>query len=207
VALVLAAAAALWYLVFRRRLAGIGLLAYCAVACACLGGGAERQCAPAGCDFLETPPNFIRATTRDGWAWMAAHTSHATVAYTGTNVPYPLLGDRLTNRVYYVNIDDHAGWRFDDYDRAQRARPEYHPPDRTRPRYERQGGTAAAWMQNLKTRGVNFVFIGAMARYEDALWQADEGFPVEHTWADSAPGAFDLVYANPDVRIYAVHLH
>jgi hypothetical protein len=25
--------------------------------------------------------------------------------------------------------------------------------------------------------------------------------------ADSAPGAFDPVYANPDVRIYAVHLH
>ena len=27
--------------------------------------------------------------------WIAAHTSHATIAYTGTNVPYALFGDRL----------------------------------------------------------------------------------------------------------------
>jgi hypothetical protein len=207
-ALVLAAAAALWLLALRGRHAGFGLLAYGAVACACLvsGVGVAPGCARTGCDSLETPPNFIRETTRNGWAWMAAHTAHATIAYTGTNVPYPLFGDRLTDRVYYVNIDDHPAWRFDDYDRAWRTRPDYQPPDRTRPRYERQGGTAAAWMRNLRTRGVNYVFIGAMATHEDALWQADEGFPVEHTWADSAPGAFDPVYANPDVRIYAVHL-
>ena len=206
-ALALAILGAAWYLAYRARRTGIGLLACCAVACAVVGVGSERLCGPTGCAFLETPPNFIRTTTQDGWAWMAAHTSLATVAYTGTNVPYPLFGDRLTNRVYYVNIDYHANWRFHDYDRARRKRPDYQAPDHTRPRYERQNGSAAAWMQNLRTRGVNYVFIGALSTFEDALWQDDEGFPVEDTWAESAPNAFDLVYANRDVRIYAFHLH
>jgi hypothetical protein len=207
VALLLAGAGGAWYLAYRTRRTGVGLLAYCAIACALVGNGCERRCAPNACEFLETSPNFIRRTTEDGWAWLAANTAHATVAYTGTNVPYALFGDRLTNRVYYVNIDRHADWRFNDYDRARRRRPDYQAPDRTRPRYERQNGNAAAWMQNLRTRGVNYLFIGAMSSFEDALWQADEGFPIEDRWAEGEPGAFNLVYANPDVRIYAVGLH
>jgi hypothetical protein len=207
VALLLAGAGGAWYLAYRTRRTGVGLLAYCAIACALVGNGCERRCAPNACEFLETSPNFIRRTTEDGWAWLAANTAHATVAYTGTNVPYALFGDRLTNRVYYVNIDRHADWRFNDYDRARRRRPDYQAPDRTRPRYERQNGNAAAWMQNLRNRGVNYLFIGAMSSFEDALWQADEGFPIEDRWAEGEPGAFNLVYANPDVRIYAVGLH
>jgi hypothetical protein len=178
-------------------------VAYCALACASLGCGSERLCAPDACEFLQTAPNFVRRTTEEGWAWMAAHTAHATVAYTGTNIPYALFGDRLTNRVYYVNIGYHADWRFNDYDRARRRRPDYQAPDRTRPRYERQDGNAAAWVQNLRKRGVNYVFIGAMSSFEDKLWEADEGFPVEDRWADADPGTFNLVYANPGVRIYA----
>jgi hypothetical protein len=54
---------------------------------------------------------------------------------------------------------------------------------------------------------VNYLFIGAMSSFEDALWQANEGFPVEDRWAESEPGAFSLVYANPDVRIYALGFH
>ena len=207
VALLVAAAGAAWYLACRTRRAGVGLLAYCAIACALVGNGCERRCAPNGCELLETSPNFIRRTTEDGWAWLAANTAHATVAYTGTNVPYALFGDRLSNRVYYVNIDRHADWRFNDYDRARRKRPDYQPPDGTRPRYERQNGSAAAWMQNLKNRSVNYLFVGAMSSFEDALWQAKEGFPVEDRWAESDPGAFNLVYSNPDVRIYAFHAH
>jgi hypothetical protein len=207
VALLLAAGGGAWYLAYRTRRAAVGLLAYCAIACALVGNGCERRCAPNGCEFLESSPSFIRRTTEDGWAWLAANTAHATVAYTGTNIPYALFGDRLTNRVYYVNIDRHADWRFNDYDRARRRRPDYQAPDRTRPRYERQNGNAAAWMQNLRNRGVNYLFIGAMSSFEDALWQADEGFPIEDRWAESEPGAFNLVYANSDVRIYAVGLH
>jgi hypothetical protein len=203
VALVLLAVGAAWYAAYRARRSSIGPLACCAVTCALVGIGSERWCPPNGCEFLETAPNFIRRTTEDGWAWLAANTAHTTVAYTGTNVPYALFGDRLANRVYYVNIGYHADWRFNDYDRARRKRPDYQAPDRTRPRYERQNGSAAAWMQNLRDRSVSYLFIGAMSSFEDALWQADEGFPIEDRWAESQPGAFNLVYANPDVRIYA----
>jgi hypothetical protein len=207
VALGVAGAGAAWYAAYRTRRTGIGPLACCAIACALVGGASERGCPPNGCEFLETAPNFIRRTTEDGWAWMTAHAAHATVAYTGTNIPYALFGDRLTNRVYYVNIGYHADWRFNDYDRARRRRPDYQPPDRTRPRYERQNGNPAAWMENLRSRGVNYLFIGAMSSFEDSLWQTDEGFPVEDRWAESEPGAFDLLFANPDVRIYAVHFN
>jgi Dolichyl-phosphate-mannose-protein mannosyltransferase len=205
-ALVLAILGAAWYFLSGTRRTGLRLLAYIAVAVAVVGIGFERRCEPAGCAVLETSPNFVRPTTQDGWAWMAAHTTDATVAYAGTNVPYPLFGDRLSNRVYYVNIDYHADWRFDDYDRAQRRRPDYRMPDFTRPRFERQHGSAAAWMQNLRNRGVTYLFVGALSTFEDALWQDAEGFPVEDTWAASAPAVFELVFANRDVRIYAVHV-
>ena len=70
---------------------------------------------------LSLSPIFLRATMVDGWRWVAANTNRATIAYTGNNVPYPLVGEHLTNRVYYVNIDRHRDWRFHDYDRAYRA--------------------------------------------------------------------------------------
>jgi hypothetical protein len=204
-ALVLAAVGAAWYAALRTRRAGIGVLVYCAIACVVVSDVSMRRCPPHGCDLLVTTPNFIRRTTEEGWTWMAAHTANVAVAYTGTNIPYPLFGERLVNRVYYVNIGYHADWRFDDYARARRKRPDYQPPDRTRPRYERENGSAAAWIQNLRSRGVNYVFIGALSTFEDALWLADEGFPVEDKWAEDEPSAFSLVYANPDVRIYAFH--
>jgi hypothetical protein len=137
---------------------------------------------------------------------MHRHTSDATVAYTGTNIPYPLFGDRLTDRVSYVNIDRHADWRFDNYDRAQRERPDYSPPETTRPRYERLNGDPDAWRDNLKRRGIDYLFVGARSTSEDALWKDAEGFPIENGWAERAPGSFEMVYSNPDVRIYAVRL-
>jgi len=91
--------------------------AVAALASVILAVGSDRFCAPYRCSLLQLSSPYIRSTMLDGWAWVARNTRHATFAYTGNNVPYPLFGDRLTNRVYYVNIDRHASWRL-------RARPE-----------------------------------------------------------------------------------
>jgi hypothetical protein len=72
--------------------------------------------------LLTISPTYIRATMLDGWRWVDEHVSHSTIAYTGNNVPYPLAGPHLTNRVVYVNIDRHRDWRLHDYARAHRGR-------------------------------------------------------------------------------------
>ena len=86
-----------------------------------LAAGADRWCGPTSCGYLDTTSPYIRQGLFDGWEWSAAHTDRATIAYTGINLPYPLTGHQLTNRVAYANIDGRPRWRFHDYDRAYRA--------------------------------------------------------------------------------------
>ena len=196
----------------------------CGAAAAGLAIGAERWCAPYTCDYLQTTLPDIRANYLYGWRWMDEHVAHATVAYTGINLPYPLIGKQLTNRVYYVNIDEHRGWRFHDYARNRRRIPledgplarasgELQPAterDRAagealRPRYERMSGSRQAWVGNLKALGVDRLFVAALSAYEiDEQWHNAGGFPIEDEWARSDPDAFQLTYENPQVRIYSI---
>src|SRR6185436_16652403 len=74
--------------------------------------GLQTRCAPGRCQLLQISPTFIRSPMFLAWQWVTEHVTAATIAYSGNNVPYPLFGDHLTNRVYYVNIDRHADWRF-----------------------------------------------------------------------------------------------
>lgn len=94
---------------------------------ACAGGvvlaiGAETWCVPSRCDFVQVSSPHLRQTFLYGTRWLTANASGANVAYAGINLPYPLSGSHLSNVVYYVNIDRHADWRFDDYARAFRRR-------------------------------------------------------------------------------------
>jgi hypothetical protein len=193
---------------------------------AALAAGARSWCRPSLCDYVDASSPSIRPTLISSWEWMDGRVVHATVAYTGINLPYPLAGPTLSNRVVYVNIDGHPRWRFHDYDRAYRSgrfRPS--PPylakasgelmtiddDRQwsggalRPRYERLQGDQAAWIGNLQVLGVTHVFIAALSAYEvDYVWHNAEGFPIEDEWAKADPRTFEVVYENRDVRIYAV---
>jgi len=185
-------------------------------------------CPPDGCEFLELSSTYIRDPTLLSWAWLNEHVSGATIAYSGNNLPYPLFGPRLANRVYYVNIDHHANWRFHDYDRAHRRYPATALPEpmlavssgmllplpgpqqwrvnAARPRYERMEGGADAWMRNLKLRGVTHLYVSSLSAYEiDFMWHNDAGFPIEDEWARRAPENFTLLYENSQVRIFAVH--
>ena len=197
------------------------------VGCAVLGVGSQKWCAPGRCDLLNISSTYVRATMILGWQWVAEHPGRFTIAYSGHNVPYPLAGDHLTNRVYYVNIDRHRDWRLHDYDRAHRRRRDDHLPmaplavssgvlmplpgpprwhgDAVRPRYERMEGDRGAWLGSLKALGVDRLFVSSLSAYEiDYVWHNGGGFPIEDDWARNDPSAFTLLYENPQVRIYAV---
>lgn len=209
----------------RRRQLHASLIAAVLFGAAILGRGALTWCLPDRCEYLRTTSIFLRPSFVDAWQWTEAHLSGVSVAYVGNNVPYPLMGSRLENRVRYVNIDRHTNWRFHDYARAagQRQTP---PEGRTlatssgvlrpvlssgggvdavRPRFERMSGDPQAWTNNLLAGGVDFVFISALSAYEiDNNWHNEGGFPIEDEWARADPQTFNVVYENPQVRIYAI---
>jgi len=225
----LTASAALgWRIASRSRWVLPAAGCFVAAAGGALAIGADSWCAPERCEYLRTTSPHIRADLISSWGWIDAHLTNATIAYTGINLPYPLSGQRLTNRVLYVNIDGHPRWRFHDYDRAYRAGL-FTPPtpalasssgelrpvaartgprdDALRPRYERMAGSKAAWIGNLEVLGVTHVFVAALSAYEvDHVWHNARALPIEDDWAASEPDLFSLVYENPQVRVYATSL-
>jgi len=215
----------------RTPIAAAAALATMTVAgCAVFAIGSETWCVPGRCEFLSPSPIYLRADMVNGWRWVHAHVHDATIANAGNNLPYPLFGDHLSNRVYYVNIDRHRDWRFDDYDKARRRRrsgepidahplaspsgvllplahPTSSPIDAVRPRSDRLNGLRGAWIENLQARGVGVLFVTALSAYEiDYNWHDAGGFPIEAEWARADPAAFTLVFENSQVRIYAVHI-
>jgi hypothetical protein len=188
--------------------------------------GERTRCVPVWCDRLHVSDPFVRAGVAEVWGWMDGHVLDATVAYTGINLPYPLAGSHLTNRVVYVNIDGHADWRLHEYDRAYRAgRFEPVPPalamasgelepvpmpqhpgprdDASRPRYERLEGIPALWIHNLDVLGVDDVFVARLSAYEvDVQTHGPDDFPVEDGWMQADPAEFTLAFGNHDARVY-----
>ena len=185
-----------------------------------------RGCAP---EMLDVTSPHVRIEDQDTWEWLREHVTNATVAYTGSNLPYPLTGERLTNRVIYVNIDGRDSWRLHDYDRAFReGRLTPKPPflaissgelrsvdprvvgprnDASRPRYERLAGNLDAWLFGFDRQHVTYLSVHALSAYEvDYQWHTSDGFPIEEEWAKSDPQTFHLIYENPLVRMYQVTL-
>ncbi|HEX7138121.1 MAG TPA: glycosyltransferase family 39 protein [Vicinamibacterales bacterium] len=184
---------------------------------------AERACS-SPCEYLQTTSPYIRGEYLEAWHWLDANLHDSTIAYTGINLPYPLTGERLTNRVVYVAIDGHRRWRLHDYDRAYRnGRFDPRPPllatssgelkpvgaqsgprqDAVRPRYERMQGNPDAWQFSLAAMNVRYVFVAALSAYEvDYVWHNGEGFPIEDDWAKAGPMRFQRLFENGQVHIY-----
>jgi hypothetical protein len=188
-----------------------------------LADGAERLC-PERCDYLTVASPHIRIGEIFGWWWLEAHSSGASVAYTGDNLPYGLVGHHLLNKVYYVNIDRHADWRFDHYARAFKRRgplqavqlasasnvldpitDDAQRGDAPRPRFERMYGDRLAWIHNLAKLHITYLCVFALNPYEvNYVWHNGGGFPIEDEWARADPNAFGLVFDNPAAHIYTV---
>jgi hypothetical protein len=233
-ALLLTALSAAWSLAgpARARWATPLAVALLVTATTVLAIGGEHWCVPSRCEYVDATSPHIPLDLVYGWRWVGAHVQRATVAYTGINLPYPLTGEQLTNHVVYVNIDGRPDWRFHDYDRALRAgsfRPSPpllatssgellpaaqapqgpqgggHRSQASRPRYERMEGIRDAWIDNLKTLHVSYLFVSALSAYEiDNVWHDEQGFPIESTWAAADPRAFHLAFENRLVRVFAI---
>ena len=143
----------------------------------------------------------------NGWAWVKTHLSGQTIAHTGDNMPYPLYGKGYTNDVVYVNIDDHFGWKFHDYELHERTLPGYRPPSTEKPGYYRLRPDYHRWLSNLWKHGASYLFVATVPEWDESYnWMDAERFPVERRWADEHPGAFELVFENDGAKIYRVKL-
>ena len=68
-------------------------------------------------------------------------------------------------------------------------------------------GLRDGWINNLRLLGVDYLFVARLSAYEvNYVWHNDHEFPIEDDWAAADPRGFSLLYENPDVRIYAVHV-
>jgi hypothetical protein len=202
---------------------GLAAVALTGVAGVTLAIGADRWCRGGPCEYVQIDNPHIRPAYLYGARWLTDHVHDANVAYAGINLPYPLSGSHLTNTVFYVNIDDHLTWRFDQYARAYErgelpapvpplAQPSgvlmpARGPDAVRPRFERRAGDPYEWRMNLKRERIAFLFVTTLDAYEiDYQWHDAQGFPIEDEWARRDAQSFRLVYSNDTVRIYEVNL-
>ena len=131
------------------------------------------------------------------WSWFHANVHGARVAYTGTNLAFPLAGARLANRVAYVNVAGAPGDCLHDFGP---------PGDGTaEPAPYRRDASPDAWLTNLRADGTEVLFVAALYPIVRRTIGADhDGFPIERAWADARPEIFHLRYASPAARVYAV---
>jgi len=136
----------------------------------------------------------------EGWVWIWDHIHGETVAYAGLNVPFPLTGRELTNRVVYANVALGPEARLHDFDRRPHA-----PVTTAEPPLYREGANFDSWCSNLRACQATSLVISSLYPIVARNIEHDgDGFPIERAWADAHPDRFTLRFANPRVRIYAV---
>ncbi|HEY7375845.1 MAG TPA: phospholipid carrier-dependent glycosyltransferase [Polyangia bacterium] len=149
-------------------------------------------------DYARRDPGYAVGDDLDAaWAWFRANVRDARVAYTGTNLAFPLAGERLANRVGYVNVAGRPGDRLHDFGP---------PGDGTaEPAPYRRGASADAWIANLRATRTEVLFVAALYPIVRRTIAADaDGFPIERAWADARPDLFHLRYASAAARVYGV---
>jgi len=135
----------------------------------------------------------------DGWAYVWAHLRGRHIAYAGSNLPLPLWGWGLENRVRYVNIAGKLTDVLHDFRGVPGERPSAEPaPERAAP-------DRAAWLANLAAAGTDALFVARLyPEVAPSMPHDAEGFPTERAWADALPARFRLAFATPEVRLYDV---
>jgi 4-amino-4-deoxy-L-arabinose transferase-like glycosyltransferase len=133
------------------------------------------------------------------WAWFRANVRGARVAYTGTNLAFPLAGRDLGNVVRYVNVAGPPHARLHDFPRSPA------PGANAEPAPYRDGARFETWLANLRATRTEVLFVAALDPIVRRNVAADaDGFPVERTWADAHPEQFRLRYASAAARVYEV---
>lgn len=122
------------------------------------------------------------------------------IAYSGTSVPYALMGTGWRHSVRYVNTQGQADDElFDFWRRNPRRYPTYKPP------IYRGDDEEALWLANLEHHGIDLVAIFALHFLERPLIASSpDGFPVEAAWARRRPDLFAPLLTTPAAEIYAL---
>jgi len=110
----------------------------------------------------------------------------AVVAYCGNNLPYPLAGPDLRNRVLFVprhpvRDDAFLGWEERDF-----AAPREEGP--------------RAWLENLRAFDIRYLCVFRPYAEDDP----ERRLPVEAAWADERPDLFERILESEEARIYRV---
>ena len=138
----------------------------------------------------------------DAWAWFRGNVRGARVAYTGTNLAFPLAGDGLANGVPYVNVAGTLGDRLHDFERRSPTPGREATPE---PAPYRDGARYDVWWRNLRAARPEVLFVAALDPIVARNVAADsDGFPVERAWADAHPTRFTLRFASAAARVYGV---
>lgn len=139
----------------------------------------------------------------NGWLWIYNNTYENIIAYSGNNAPYYLFGKDLKNDVIYVNINKNTDWLFHDYDLYERKKENFLKPKTPKPVYERCEKDFTSWLNNLKLKKVEYLFITKLSGEElNSNWHNKDDFPIEEEWASSNNDFFNLVYNDNYVKIY-----
>jgi Dolichyl-phosphate-mannose-protein mannosyltransferase len=138
----------------------------------------------------------------DAWRWFRANVRGARVAYTGTNLAFPLTGRDLSNHVAYVNVAGAAGDRLHDFGRRAPPPGAAATPE---PAPYRDGASFEVWVRNLRETHSDVLFVAALEEIVARNVRSDsDGFPIERGWADAHPALFHLRYASPEARVYGI---
>jgi hypothetical protein len=132
------------------------------------------------------------------WTWLYGHVAGAGIAYTGSNLPFPLYGRRLRNHVSYANVALGPHTKVHEFSGSTL-------PTSAEPAPYRQGARYGVWLSNLRALKSQVLFVTTLFPIVRRNIECDQdGFPIERAWADAHPQVFRLVYASGHVRIYAV---
>jgi hypothetical protein len=174
----------------RRRIPAVGA--------AILGAALVVALFIGAADYPRRDPGYsVNDEGTADWSWFRAHVHDARVAYTGTNLAFPLAGERLSNDVRYVNVAGAPGDHLHDFGP---------PGDGTaEPAPYRRGARADLWLANLRAARTEVLFIAAL--YPGVRRNIDvdrDGFPTERAWADARPDVFRLLHSSAAARVYSV---
>ncbi len=128
------------------------------------------------------------AATAAAWSALADLTRDepATIAHTGNNLPYPLTGTRLRNRILFVPRNENREGVVFDWN--------------VRPHDILAGESKQAWLPNVFDLEVDYLCVFRM----DERFDPELGFPVEDAWAREHPAWFVPVHTSHWARIYRV---
>lgn len=143
-----------------------------------------------------------------GRSWDALHQlvpESARVSYTGTDLSYGLFGPMLKNTVYYTSINKHGFKYFHQCNKYVKNSGTYVLPKTDRIDFCRREPSYDMWRDKLVSLETDILYVTILHQNDRPhIWHDEELFPIERSWADDHKDMFNLIYRNPQVRIYQV---